>query len=330
MLKFRTKIPNSSFSFDFDHRQPILCMGSCFAEHIGSKLTSFKFTSLLNPFGILYNPYSIASGLEQLSSNRIFSEEDLFEANGQWHSFDHHGHFSDPEKTKAIQNINLKIEEGFHFLKKTNRLILTFGTSNVFVYKKTQEIVANCHKVPNHEFERKALSIESILEKLNPIFDQLKNQNPDLEILLTVSPIRHIRDGLIENQRSKSRLLLACEQLSKKANFIHYFPSYEIMMDDLRDYRFYKEDMIHPSDLAINYIWDYFDQCFFSAETRDLNLKISKIINAVQHRPFHPESEEHQSFLNKQLKAIERIQNEFNYLDFEKEVEIVNKQISSS
>ena len=308
MLKFRTKIPNSSFSFDFDHRQPILCMGSCFAEHIGSKLTSFKFTSLLNPFGILYNPYSIANGLEQLSSNRIFSEEDLFEANGQWHSFDHHGHFSDPEKTKAIQNINLKIEEGFHFLKKTNRLILTFGTSNVFVYKKTQKIVANCHKVPNHEFERKALSIKSILEKLNPIFDQLKNQNPDLEILLTVSPIRHIRDGLIENQRSKSRLLLACEQLSKKANFIHYFPSYEIMMDDLRDYRFYKKDMIHPNETAVEYIWKQFKNTWTHESSNDLMTEIDTIQKGLTHRPFNKSSVQHQQFIESLQLKINKLQ----------------------
>jgi hypothetical protein len=327
MSRFRTSIPKVSYPFGFSHTLPILCLGSCFAENISQRLADHKFSTLVNPFGILYNPHSIGIALEYLIKGHSFSEKDLFSANGLWHSFDHHGHFSKPDPSAAIRNINKKIQEGSIFLKGTKRLVLTFGTSNVFIYKKTQQIVANCHKVPNQEFERTALSVEDILEKLQPVFQQLKSANPDLEILLTVSPVRHIRDGLIENQRSKARLVLVCEQLCKAFDFTHYFPSYEILMDDLRDYRFYAADMIHPDEVAIDYIWKYFSQCFFKEETIDLNSKISKIVNASWHRPFHPQSPAHQDFIVKQIRLIEQIQTRHNLLDFEKELVDLRSQL---
>jgi GSCFA family protein len=319
MSTFRTTIPKIFFPFTFSHKLPTLCIGSCFSENIGHKLDQGKFPVLINPFGIQYNPHSIGNTLEYLLNEHLFSEKDLFKLNGLWHSFDHHGHFSKPDLSVAIQRINETLQTGSTFLKKTKRLVLTFGTSNVFIYKKTQQIVANCHKVPNQEFERNTLTIDSIIEKLYPIFIQLKSKNSDLEILLTVSPIRHIRDGLIENQQSKARLLLACEQLCQTLDFIHYFPSYEIMMDDLRDYRFYATDMIHPNELSIDYIWQYFSQCLFNEETKDLNSKISKISSAANHRPFHPESSVHQDFVTKQIQIIQQIQTKYDFLNFEQE-----------
>ena len=327
MSTFRTTIPKISFPFTFSHKLPTLCIGSCFSENIGQKLDQCKFPVLVNPFGIQYNPHSIGNTLEYLLKGHSFSEKDLFKLNGLWHSFDHHGHFSKPDLSAAIQSINENLQTGSTFLKKTKRLVLTFGTSNVFVYKKTEQIVANCHKVPNQEFERNTLTIDSIIEKLYPIFLQLKSENPDLDILLTVSPIRHIRDGLIENQQSKARLLLACEQLCQTSDFIHYFPSYEIMMDDLRDYRFYATDMIHPNELSIDYIWKYFSQCFFDEETKELNARISKISNAASHRPFHPKSTAHQDFVNKQIQIIHQIQTIYDFLDFEKEKTILMSQL---
>lgn len=327
MSIFRTSIPQVAFPLAFSHTQPTLCVGSCFAENIGQKLTDHKFSTIVNPLGILYNPYSIGNALDYLIKGDFFEEKDLFSNNGLYHSFDHHGGFSMPNPSETIRNINNELHRGSIFLKSTKRLILTFGTSNVFVYKKTGQIVANCHKMPNQEFERKALSVDHILERLRPVFRQLKSAIPDLEVLLTVSPVRHIRDGHIENQRSKARLLLACEQLCKDFDFAHYFPSYEILMDDLRDYRFYAADMIHPNEVAINYIWGYFSQCFFNEETKELNSKINKIVNATKHRPFHQKSPAHQGFIAKQIQLIEQMQVANNFLDFESELIELKSQL---
>ncbi len=326
MSKFRTNISDLSSTLKFEHQLPVLLLGSCFAEHIGAQLSQYKFSRLLNPFGILYNPFSIGNALEFLIQKKTFEEKDLIQANGLWHSFDHHGHFSKSSAIETLHTINASAHEASQFLKKSKRLVLTFGTSNVFVYKNTQQIVANCHKIPNQDFDRKALSVDAILQKLSPVLEQLKTKTSDLEILLTVSPVRHSRDGLIENQRSKARLLIACEQLCKQHDFVHYFPSYEIMMDDLRDYRFYTQDMLHPNQTAIDYIWDFFGKTYFTDSTKELNLKIGHIIKASEHRAFHPNSEAHQHFIKKQLSLINDIQKEVD-LDFAKEMEIFQKQL---
>ncbi len=327
MSKFRTLIASTPFSFNIRHSHPTLCLGSCFAENIGSKLKDFKFPTLINPFGILYNPFSIGNAMETLLQTQVYSNADLFESNGLWHSFDHHGQFSNPDQSVCLKNINNSLHSGKRFLQSANRIILTFGTSNVFFHKKTQKIVANCHKVPNDQFERSALTINDIVEKLRLIFNQLNVNQPTIEIILTVSPIRHIRDSLVENQRSKSRLLLACDQLCKEFDFVHYFPSYEIMMDDLRDYRFYTPDMLHPNELAIEYIWEYFNNSFFDKETISLNTKISKIIKAIKHRPFHPNSDAHQGFILKHLALIDQLKTMHDFLDFDQDRAILATQL---
>lgn len=320
MSIFRTHIPNQSYSYQIHHQHPILAMGSCFAAHIGTKLADYKFQSMLNPFGILYNPYSIGHALECLIENRKYQATDLFQARGLWHSFDHHGLFSNAEQEQTLQQINQAIEAGHHFLSNCERLILTFGTSKVFVHKANQQIVANCHKLDNQDFERVSLRIPKILQKLRPSLQQIKAKNPKLEILLTLSPVRHIRDGHIENQRSKARLLLACEQLCQEFDYVHYFPSYEILMDDLRDYRFYQADMIHPNSTAIDYIWTYFEQSFFNDSTLALNKKVRKVLAAAKHRPIHPESTIHQNFIEQQVKQIQLLIKEHPFLDFKQEL----------
>ena len=263
MQDFRTHLPLPKYDFGINHSHHVMCLGSCFAENIAQKLQNFKFSTLLNPHGILYNPVSIEKSLNQLRSAHQFSESDLLGHQGLWHSFDHHGQFSMPDQKDTLKKINERLEEGHHFLKNANRLIVTLGTANVFVYKKSGEIVANCHKLPGNEFERKRLKVETIVKKLSPIFSKLKTEKPGLHIITTVSPIRHIRDGLVENQRSKATLLLALDQICADLEFVHYFPSYEILLDDLRDYRFYEADMIHPNEVALNYIWDIFKTAFF-------------------------------------------------------------------
>lgn len=282
---------------------------------------------MINPFGILYNPYSIGNALEQLLALETSLEPALIQHNNLWYSFNHHGQFSNPDRANLLQILDQQLQFARGFLKNTQRLIITLGSSKVFIYKKTGKIVANCHKVPNQAFDQRILSTTRIVDHLGPIFEQLAIQQPSIEIVLTVSPVRHLRDGIVESQWSKARLLLACEQLRADFDFVHYFPAYEIMMDDLRDYRFYKEDMVHPSEVAIDYIWNYFATSFFNDSTLILNQRIEKIIQASQHRPFHPQSTEHQQFLIQQLKKIKELKALFAFLDFKKEEKLFTDQL---
>ena len=315
MPNFHTIVPLPEYPFRLAYQDQLLSLGSCFAEHIGRRLEERHFYSLLNPYGILYNPASIAQGLERLLQEAPFRPEELFEHQGLWHSFWHHGAFSYPDMEQALAGMNQAYRRAQGFLLSANRLILTLGTAFVFVNRQTGAVVANCHKLPGSQFDRRRLSVREIIAALEPVLQEFKLRLPALEAILTVSPVRHIRDGLVENQRSKAALLLAVEELSKQHDFIHYFPSYEIVMDELRDYRFYDVDMIHPSSVAIDYIWERFSQAFFTAETRQLMQRVERIVTASRHRPFHPQSSAHQQFLTQQLKLIDELEREFPFLE---------------
>lgn len=317
---FRTILHPKTSSFQINHQSNVLCVGSCFAEHIFDRLSYFKFDTFLNPFGIIFNPVSIAKSLSiLLEEDHFFTENDLFQHLGGWHSFQHHGSFSNPSEAMVLEKINDQLTKVRQFLKNAEYLILTFGTSNVFVSEKTGEVVANCHKVPQKYFIRKELSTDEIILTLDEIIRKYTEAFPLLKIITTVSPVRHIRDGLVENQVSKAKLLVALDQLATLHPQMQYFPSYEIMMDDLRDYRFYKKDLIHPNEMAVDYIWEFFSKTFFSTNTIELNAKLDKINMAKAHRPFHPESEEHLKFRKSQLKGIEVLEKEYPYLNLEEE-----------
>ncbi|MFK8009183.1 MAG: GSCFA domain-containing protein [Saprospiraceae bacterium] len=317
---FRTILQSELSPFQINHQSGVLCIGSCFAEHLFERLDGFKFNTLLNPFGIIFNPISIAQSLDiLLDENRLFEEKDLFQHLGGWHSFQHHGSFSNPSEAFVLEKINNALLEARTFLKKAEFLVVTFGTSNVFVSEKTGQVVANCHKVPQKYFIHKKLSSDEIILTLDDIFRKLGETYPQLKIITTVSPVRHIRDGLVANQISKSKLLVALDNLSSLHSHLEYFPSYEIMMDDLRNYRFYKKDLIHPNEMAVDYIWDFFSKTFFTKKTIELNAKLEKINLAKTHRPFHPESEEHSKFKKNQLIKIEELEKGFPFLNFEKE-----------
>jgi hypothetical protein len=319
MPDFRTIVPLPEYAFRISYHDQVLSMGSCFAEHIGNCLAERHFTSLLNPFGILYNPASIGQSLERLLQEAPFSAEEQFEHQGLWHTFWHHGIFSAPDKAQALERINRAFRQAQAFLLSANRLIITLGTAFVFIYRASGEVAANCHKMPGSAFERRRLSTKEVLAALEPALLELKARQPSLEIILTVSPVRHIRDGLIENQRSKAALLLAAAELCQQHGFIHYFPAYEIMMDELRGYRFYAADMLHPSAEAVSYIWERLSQVCFDEPTRQLIAKIEKIRTASLHRPFHPQAPAHQQFLRQQLQQIEALERESPFLNLEEE-----------
>ncbi len=328
MSDFRTILPLHKSTLSINYQSSILCIGSCFTQHIGQRLIDAKFPTLLNPFGILYNPLSIKNSLDLLFTEKTYTAEDLFLHQDLWHSFDHHGAFSSPDQSDMLTQINTRLKTAQLFLKNTKVLILTFGTSNVFIKKSSQKVVANCHKIPNKEFEKKRLTIAEITETLTPVLEKLKTSNPDLEVIFTVSPVRHLKDGLLENQRSKAVLLLAIEALTQQLSFTHYFPAYELVQDDLRDYRFFEKDMAHPNELAIEYIWKAFQTTFFSDSTSDIFKQVKKIVQASQHRPFHPQTNTHQLFVNKQLEKIELLSQQYPFLEFTKEQHLFNVQLS--
>ncbi len=319
MTEFRTQLSKISFPFQIGYQHRILCMGSCFAENMGQRMSNYRFDALLNPFGILYNPISISDGMNLLLSHQEFTTEDLFQHQGLWHSFQHHGRFSGPDKSLVLNNINKALATARTTLQNTDRLILTLGTAATFQYKASNKVVANCHKLPGDQFTKQRLSVDACVLALSQTLKQIQTLRPDLKVLLSVSPIRHLRDGLIDNQRSKATLLLAAAELEKTFSFVHYFPAYEIMMDDLRDYRFYESDYAHPSKQAVDYIWDYFQDAFFTEETKDLLVEVGKVLRAAEHRPFHVASVEHQAFLRKQLEVIEDLEGRYSFLDFERE-----------
>lgn len=327
MQNYQTSVPLPEYPFRVSYQDHVLSLGSCFAENIGRRLADYHFYSLLNPYGILYNPISIAQGLQRLLQDAPFQQNDLLEHQGLWHSLFHHGAFSHPDREEALAGINAAYRRAQGFLLTANRLVLTMGTAFVYVYRPSGEVAANCHKLPASAFERRRLHPRDVIAALEPVLYELKNRQPELEVILTVSPVRHIRDGLPENQRSKAALLLACGEFCQQLPFVHYFPSYEIMMDELRDYRFYAPDLIHPSEVAVEHIWHRFGQAFFDDDTRQLMQRIGKVVAASRHRPFHPQSEPHQQFLRQQLEIVAQLERDFPFLNMNTEREVFQRQL---
>ncbi len=323
MQTFRIELNPQKASFDIDYQCFTLGIGSCFIENIGAMLNARQLPFLQNPFGIVYNPLSIAKQLaaimdrEDNSKPSFFKDKDFFQHNGLWASLQHHGKFSGQNKEMVLKNMNDSLETACIFFKKTNRILLTFGTANVFIWKETGKVVANCHKIPPQYFEQKRLKVEEIVENFKPVFEKMVSQNPDCQVIITVSPIRHLRDGLVENNRSKAVLLLAADALSQLFDNVHYFPAYEIMMDDLRDYRFYERDMIHPNSVAIEYIWQFFSETFFNKKTKSIIQEVEKINAMLVHRPLHGvDTEGYQKFREQLNLKILALQKQYSFLNF--------------
>lgn len=317
-MKFRTEIPTEPSNFQINHETAILMMGSCFTDNIGEKLDESLFPVKINPFGVVYNPFSVFQGLEIILNNKEYLEEDLFEQDGIWHSWDHHSTFSASDKYEVLKKINAEIKESHRHLKTAKYLILTFGTAWSYHLKSTKSIVGNCHKVPSENFDRKLAEVSQIVNAFETIKDKLSQFNPDIRIILTVSPVRHWKDGAHGNQLSKSILHLAINRILQNAEkSVEYFPSYEIMMDDLRDYRFYADDLLHPNDQAIEYIYEKFEGYYFNNETVSINKKLETIIKASKHRLFDKNSEKSRKFIEKQISKIDELKSEFPFLGVE-------------
>jgi hypothetical protein len=321
---FRTEItiPASSYTLALDHR--ILTTGSCFSDEIGRKLGENKFTVSTNPFGTAYNPVSIHKTLRYTLHNQALSPHTFVHTHGLHCNYDFHSRFSSLEKPPLEKQLQETIGATHYFLKDTHWLLITYGTAWVYERKDTGEVVSNCHKVPATHFDKLLLSQKRILEDFQTLNQELLRFNPGLQIMLTVSPVRHIKDTLTLNSVSKSVLRLACHTLAEIHSHVHYFPSYEIMTDDLRDYRFYNADLIHPNDQAIEYIWQKFSETYFTPQTKATLRQWQSIRQALQHKPFHPQSAGHQHFLKETLSKLKSIQQQINV---EEEIKLVESQI---
>jgi hypothetical protein len=315
MDAFRTIINLDKSNFSMNHDHYIMLLGSCFAENIGEKLTNYKFITSTNPFGVLYNPASIKQSLELLLEGKLFNEKDMNLHNNLWFSYFHDTSFSETNKNKCLAGINDRLNAASLFLKTTNFLIITLGTAWVYRLKSSGAVVANCHKIPENQFTRKLLSVEEIVADLQEIINKLKN----LHIIFTVSPVRHWKDGAVQNQVSKSTLLLAINKLVQANKNTSYFPAYEIMMDELRDYRFYAADMLHVNEVAINYIWEKFGEVFFDKNTHELIESIDKIRKARNHRLLLNELGETKKFAIGMLDKIKSLNKRNPGIDFSEE-----------
>lgn len=283
------KLEKPEFKIGYDTR--MMMLGSCFVENIGEKLDYFKFDVDINPCGIVYNPVSVANTLQILMEGKRFTRNDLLQNGDRWVSFSHHGSFSDRDPLRCLQKMNERLELSSAHFAQTDVLVITWGTAWVYRYRQSGQLVSNCHKFPSASFDRFRLSVEDIVNLYSDLLPRLKESNPRLKVLFTVSPIRHWKDGAHGNQLSKAVLLLAIDELMQRFDFVSYFPSYEIVMDELRDYRFYAEDMLHISPQGVDYIWEKFKGQYFTTETLDFMKRIDKLNKILLHRPSDPDSE---------------------------------------
>lgn len=321
-MNLQTKIPLDRQSENLiNYNSSVLLLGSCFSEHIGDKFEYFKFQNRQNPFGILFHPKAIEALIVNAVERKAFSEKDVFLQNEHWYCFDAHSKLGHSSKEDLIQHLNKQLVLTAQQLSDASHIIITLGTAWVYNHIKTQKTVANCHKVPQGQFKKELLSVESIFLSLKHIVSTIKKVNKKAVVIFTVSPVRHLKDGFSENTQSKAHIVAAIHQFINQKSLVvngnsYYFPSYEIMMDELRDYRFYAEDMIHPNQMAINYIWEKFKKVWISNEALKTMEEVDAIQKGLQHKPFNPNSEAHQKFLQNLDSKIKTLQSQCPNISF--------------
>lgn len=315
-MQFRTQIPIPNSDSPISYNSHVVSLGSCFAVNIAEKLSYFKFSNVVNPFGILFHPLALEKFVALACGVRLIAENDLVFQNERWHCFDAHSDISHPDKTTLINNLNDIIQLANGEISKASHIIVTLGTAWVYRHKESGNLVANCHKVPQKFFEKELLSPDQIEAGITSMAAMLKTANHSVRIIYTISPVRHIKDGFVENQRSKANLIAGLHQVLAKTPAAHYFPSYEIMMDELRDYRFYAEDMLHPNQIAIDYIWQRFSETWLSDDVLPTVHEVGQIMKSMLHKPFNPESAQHKEFLLKLKNRIALIREKFPQITF--------------
>lgn len=315
-MDFHLEFSPKPFDVKINHQQNLLLIGSCFTEQIGTKLANHKFSVLDNPNGILFNPVSITKSISSYIDNKQYSEADIFYQNESWNSWEHHSRFSKPDVAECLKGINESQSNANAFLKRADWLLITLGSA--FVYQlKNKNVVANCHKVPTDKFVKRLLSTDEIFTDLQSMIEEALAFNSVLNIIFTISPVRHLRDGFIENNRSKATLIQTVHQLVEKNTNCFYFPAYELVIDDLRDYRFFAEDMVHPNYAATNYVWEKFIASCIDEGSQQFMKEIAVIVAAKNHKPFNPTSEQHKKFLQVNLEKVKKLKLQYPYINLE-------------
>ena len=325
-MDFHVEFTPKPFDVRINHQHKLMLIGSCFTEQIGAKLANHKFSVMDNPNGILFNPVSITRSVSSYIDNKQYKSEDLFYQNECWNSWEHHSRFSNPDKERCLLAINASQTQAHSFLKKADWLLITLGSA--FVYELpfplgeelgVRSVVANCHKVPTDKFNKRLLQVDEVVAALQQMIKKTMSFNPGLKIIFTISPVRHLRDGFVENNRSKATLIHAVHQLVENNNNCFYFPAYELIIDDLRDYRFFAEDMVHPNYAATNYVWEKFITACIDEPAQQLMKDIAVIVAAKNHKAFNPSSEQHKKFLQTNLEKVKKLQEQYHYIDFKDE-----------
>tara|TARA_R110000868_G_scaffold30771_5_gene113473 strand:+ start:537 stop:1481 length:945 start_codon:yes stop_codon:yes gene_type:complete len=314
-MKLQTQVPLIKAKNQIDYNSHLVLLGSCFVENIGNKFSYFKFQTLQNPFGILFHPLAIENLISRAVDQKKYTEEEVFFLNERWQCYDAHSDLSSLTKEGLLENLNSSLLETQLQITNASHVIITLGTAWVYKLKESKKEVANCHKVTQKEFVKELLPPERIVKSLKKTIDNIKSINTNVELIFTVSPVRHLKDGFIENQQSKAHLITAIHQILKQENAL-YFPSYEIMMDELRDYRFYNDDMVHPTHLAIAYIWEKFAATWVSDSANTIMVEVDAIQKGLNHRPFNENSIEYKKFLNNIQRKIEYLQKQYSFMKF--------------
>lgn len=313
-MNFSTQVNIAKNKNPLDFSSKIITIGSCFSDSIGEKFKHYKFDVQANPFGVVFNPKSIEKLLYRAVNSIWFTENELVYHNDLWHSFDIHSDFSSRSKSMILNELNASLANFIEYVKATTHIYITYGTAWVYVLKENNQVVSNCHKLPQINFDKVLLSVAEIQQSIDNTMKYVQLLSPNCTIVFTVSPVRHIKDGFIENQRSKSHLITAIHSSIVSQN--NYFPSYEIMMDELRDYRYYAPDMLHPSNVAIDYIWEKFIDSSIHPNLFETLTEINNIQKSLAHKPFNPDTEQHQKFLKDLQNKIQNLQSKYPKIKF--------------
>lgn len=319
-MKLQTIVPLQKAEHPIDYSSKMLLLGSCFVENMGSKLDYFKFQQRQNPFGILFHPLALENLVERALAGKTYHVDEVFEQNGIWHCFDAHSDLNALSCEDLLNHLNQGLKETKSELEDATHVIITLGTAWVYEHQSLGKTVANCHKVPQKEFEKRLLSTEEIGSSLDRLVNWVQQANPKANIIFTISPVRHLKDGFVENQQSKAHLITSLHSvLSSRAQSrgMSYFPAYEIMMDELRDYRFYGEDLVHPNALAVEYIWEKFKDTWISPDCYPVMDEVYGVQKGLLHRPFNPDSEAHQTFRKSLRTKITYLQERYPFMKFE-------------
>lgn len=315
-MDLQTKIPIVSQEPKINYTSEMLLLGSCFAENIGDKFGYYKFKTTINPFGILFHPKAIETFLWMATQREEYTATDLFYYNERWHCFDAHSILSDSDQNKILKTLNDSLVATYEKLKTATHVFITLGTAWVYRLKAMDMIVANCHKIPQREFKKELLSITEVSQCLQNSVNLIRSINPKAQVVFTISPVRHSKDGFVENNRSKAHLITALHQVIEGDKNLSYFPAYEIMMDELRDYRFYKRDMIHPSEIAVDYIWEKCIAAWVATDALQTMKTIAAIQKGINHKPFQSDSKQHQAFLNKLESTMKTLQGKYPHISW--------------